>query len=660
MQPIGQSMRSSKRPAMLLKPQTPMMDNSGMQQRTVTKQSKGFGTLPNMPKKYTGYQVEPSGWINDAPGRAVTPQDFANLESGFSTVQGVDQYQPQSQWQQFEAEIDRLSPPGYRERVAATKARAAAEDMQPEFPMYVGGGDENNGWSIKRALSPEESSQRLKDYMAESKRTREQALLDLKELGTNQEIKHQFWKNKERAALGLPPIRSFNRAQFAPQQQPMQQAPQQAMPQYQPQFMPQPMQQPMAPQPMPQRPPVDVDQLIDHWNNIQGPKAPLAHFIENSKRSAGELPSFIPPDAQAMMNSPSGGPVGAPGGYSQPEVSNPMVRNAISQFFMNGMRGNNAQMNNQERMLNQRGRMNQVDSMMGNVGAPVMGGLMSMFTGNAAGNEMAQDWNNRGYQRGNDLMNQRNQFINNAQQNTRDGFSMMQSADPNTMKNQIAMMNAQANAQRANSYGQQVGNSYQLGQGRLGFDYNKLNQGGQEFQQQMRFKQQEMDQQLRVHMDNIKLRAQSNQISQQQADQEMQIAVMRNQQAQQQMAQQMQIATMGNAAQLRGQDFSAYNNYLGDQSRNQQAAADLWYDKEGNAHPANADWFNQRFGAPAPQVQPEQQSPSGFFGMFGGQPQQPQNPAMSAAMQHYQALPPQQRAGLRQQFIQKFGQDPGN
>lgn len=522
MQPIGQSMRSSKRPAMLLKPQTPMMDNSGMQQRTVTKQSKGFGTLPNMPKKYTGYQVEPSGWINDAPGRAVTPQDFANLESGFSTVQGPAQYTPQ------------------------------------------------------------------------------------------------------------------------------------------PQFVPQPQQQPMAPQPMPQRPPVDVDQLIDHWNNIQGPKLPLAHFIENSKRSAGELPSFIPPDAQAMMNSPSGGPTGAPGGYSQPEVSNPMVRNAISHFFMNGIRGNNDQMNNQERMINRRSNINAVDSMMGNVGAPVMGGLMSMFTGNAAGNEMAQDWNNRGYQRGNDLMNQRNQFINNAQQNTRDGFSMMQSADPNTMKNQIAMMNAQANAQRANSYGQQVGNSYQIGQGRLNLDQNKLNQGGQEFQQTMRFKQQQMDQELRIHLDNIKLRAQSNQISQQQADQEIQIAVMRNQQAQQQMGQQMQIAQMSNATQQRGQEFSAYNNYQGNQDANMREAAQLTYDKEGNPRPSNSDWFNQMYGAPAPQVQPEQQSPGGFFGMFGGQPQQPQNPAMSAAMQHYQALPPQQRAGLRQQFIQKFGQDPGN
>jgi hypothetical protein len=526
MQPVGQSMRSSKRPALLLKPQTPMMD-PGIQKRTVAKQSKGFGTLPNMPKQSMGYKVAPSGWMDEVQGRAVTPQDLANLETGFSTVQGPAQYTPR--------------------------------------------------------------------------------------------------------------------------------------PQYQPQFMPQQMQQAMAPQPMPQRPPVDVDQLIEHWNNIQGPKAPLAQFIETSKRSAGELPSFIPPDAQAMMNSPSGGPVGAPGGYSQPEISNPMVRNAISQFFMNGMRGNNDQMNNQERLLNQRARINNVDSMVGNVGAPIMGGLMSMFTGGAQGNEMAQDWNNRAYSRGNDLMNQRNQFINNAQQNTRDGFSMMQSADPNTMKNQIAMMNAQANAQRANSYGQQVGNSYQIGQGRLNLDQNKLNQGGQQFQQAMQFKQQQMDQELRVHMDNIKLRAQSNQISQQQADQEMQIAVMRNQQAQQQMAQQMQIATMGNAAQLRGQDFSAYNNYLGNQGANQRAAADLWYDKEGNAHPANSDWFNQMYGAPAPQVQPEQQSPGGFFGMFGGgQPQPSQNPSMSTAMQHYQNLPPQQRQALRQQFIQKYGQDPGN
>lgn len=649
MPPTGQSMQSSKRPGMLLKPQSPMMDNSGMQQRTGMKQSKGFGTLPNMPKKTMDYQ-------------------------------------------QFQA----MLPPGLDERVAGIKARAAAEDQQANFPMYVGSGDENKNWQIQRMLSPEESSQRLSAYMGESGRSRSQATADLKELALRQEAKHIYFSNQQRAAQGLPPIRSINRQQFAIPQQPSNAgwhaagphgwlepggqinrsdvpaidsgygfpgAGQQPMPQYQPQFMPQPMQQPMAPQPMPQRPPVDVDQLIEAWNNIKGPKAPLAHFIENSKRSAGELPSFIPPDAQAMMNSPSGGPVGAPGGYAQPDVANPMVRDAISRFFMNGMRGNNDQMNNQERMINQRARVNQVDSMMGNVAAPVMGGLMSMFTGGGAGNEMAQDWNNKAYQRGNDLMNQRNQFINNAQQNTRDGFSMMQSSDPNTMKNQIAMMNAQANAQRANSYGQQVGNQGILGMGNLDYKNRELGQRGNQFTVEMAMKAKQMDQQLSMHLDDVKLRAQSNQISQQQANQEMQIAVMRNEQAKQQMAQQMQIATMGNAAQMRGQDFNAYNNYLGNQGANMRQAAALHWDKDGNPHPSSEEWFRQMFGAPAPPVQQtpvEAPNPiSQFFG-FGGQPQQAQNPVIETALQHYQSLPPQQRAALRPQFIQKFGQDPGN
>ena len=547
MQPVGQSMRSSKRPGVLLKPQTPMMDNSGMQQRAVQKTSKGFGTLPNMSKKPMGYQVEPTGWINQVPGgsRQFSPQDLANLESGFSA--------PRNEIQQLEQELERIAPRELRERIA-------------QMPL------------------PQRSAQ------------------------------------------------------------------QQPMPQY--------------PQPVAQtRPTVDVDQLIDHWNNIQGPKAPLAHFIEQSKRSAGELPSFIPPDAQAIMNSPSGGPTGAPGGYSQPDTANPMIRDVISRFFMNGMRGNNNQMNNQERMINQRSRINQVDSMVGNVGAPVMGGLMSMFTGGAAGNDMAQDWNNKAYQRGSDLMSQRNQFINNAQQNTRDGFSMKQSADPNTMKNQISMMNAQANAQRANSYGQQVGNQGALGAGNLDWKNRELTQRGSQFTAELQQKAAQMQQQMQIHKDNLAIAVRNGDISQQQANQQWQIAQMNNQRQLQQMSQQMQIATMGNAAQIRGQDFSAYNTYVGNQGANMRQAAALHWDKDGNSHPATDEWFRQMFGAPA---QPVQQTPveapnpiSQFFGL-GGQPQQAQNPVMNTALQHYQSLPSEQRAALRPQFIQKFGQDPGN
>lgn len=350
-------------------------------------------------------------------------------------------------------------------------------------------------------------------------------------------------------------------------------------------------------------------------------------------------------------------------------MQNPAVQNQIQNYFMQNAGAASQMLADQQKSLGRQGRYQAVDDVMGHVAAPMMSGFFGLIGKQAA----ADKFSNMGAEmvgRSDKLNNMRANMMGDMQRGARNGFEMMQLSDPNNIKNQIALMNAATNAQRANYYGQQVNNQYAGQQTRFDIDRQKM-------QMEAQWKQADLNE--RVRRGDLDMAKAQQEWAMFQAKQRFDVA---------QLNQQMQIANQNTDTTRRGQDFSAYNNSLQAYDRGQANAAQQHFDKDGNPLPQYADWYGERYGrpqAPPPAAPPPDNNPFAqfFSGMFGGQPPQQQqqmgpgapgsppvgpataapmqgsSPAMTNALNHYRSLPPQQRQALRQQFMQKFGQDPG-
>lgn len=153
-----------------------------------------------------------------------------------------------------------------------------------------------------------------------------------------------------------------------------------------------------------------------------------------------------------------------------PPPSNPPYDDALRQMMMNRMGGHeemaNRNLNYWDEDLQRRSRRDAGDDFWSNVGAPIAGGMGAMMKQNTAGlGEMAAGWQSQRQARTGERMN----LVNMLSGRQNKSMDYMMATDPNVIKNQMGLINALANRQRADAYGQGVNNNYDINQKKLGF-----------------------------------------------------------------------------------------------------------------------------------------------------------------------------------------------
>lgn len=288
------------------------------------------------------------------------------------------------------------------------------------------------------------------------------------------------------------------------------------------------------------------------------------------------------------------------------------------------------------------GRANTIDNFFGRVVAPIVGATMSAGRhGNRyampAMNQLSQQLDARAAGSGANQM----EMLKMVSGLNKQQFDQMVASDPNSAKNLISMINAQANQTRATGYNQSVGNNYDLGQQRIGLgqDTNnikrdQMDQDTQNQQAQIAEKKREFNQQFSLEQKKTEQAVLNGQMTRQEQQARMghigdqlRIANMMLDQKGQQLQADLW-KTKFNAGQ--GMDRLMY----GQGQQNSRMANEQVFNKEsGKMEPKMSAGFTDEYGTPAPKDDSQQSANpldsmlSGLGSMIFGQPATASNSA---------------------------------